>query len=95
MAAVATVAPAAVMAASTADMRAAAATTVASAAAMADKFYVRPSCAFGFFVEDVERRQADIRDFFLAESDLIAISGVWRRHIRCQPTRDCGRAACE
>jgi hypothetical protein len=70
-------APTAVMAASAADMRAASAATAAAmtaSAAVPNKFYVWLSCAFAFLVEDVERRQADVRDFFLTKEDLIAIS---------------------
>jgi hypothetical protein len=44
-------------------------------AAVADKLYHRGR-SIAFFVEDVERRQADVRNFFLAESDLIAITGA-------------------
>jgi len=46
---------------------------VAAVTTMADKFYER-RCSVAFLVEDVERRQADIPDFFLTEEDLIAIS---------------------
>ena len=61
-----------------AAMSAATATVAATSAAMtANKLYVRPSYAFTFLVEDVEGRQADIGDFFLTESHLIAISVAW------------------
>ena len=90
---------------------------MASAAAVADKFYER-GCSLAFLVEDVERRQADVRnllftesdscafaflvedierrqaDVFLTESDSIVISGLRVWHVP-QPTRDCGRGACE
>jgi hypothetical protein len=111
-------ATAAVMAASAAAAAVTPAATVAAAAAAANKFYVRLSGAFGFLVEDVERRQADVRnllfaesdscafgffvedierrqaDVFLTKSDSIVISGLRVWHIS-QPTRDCGRGACE
>jgi len=51
----------------------AAAAAVTAVTTMADKFYER-RCSVAFLVEDVERRQADIPDFFLTEEDLIAIS---------------------
>jgi hypothetical protein len=51
----------------------AASTSVAAVAAMADKLHHR-RCPIAFLVEDVERRQADVRNFFLTEEDLIAIS---------------------
>jgi len=41
---------------------------------MPNKFYAWLSGIFAFLVEDVERRQADVRDFFLMESNSIAIS---------------------
>src|SRR5262245_45985459 len=99
-------------------MRTAASAAVAPAAAMANKFYVCLSCAFGFFVEDVERRQANVRNLLFIESDSCAFaflvegverrqadmriviyvrivsSALWGWHIP-QPTRDCGRSACE
>jgi len=67
-----TMAAAAVMAASTASVAAAATSTaVTAAAAMADKFNHRRSV--NLFVEDVERRQADIGDFLLTEREVIRI----------------------
>jgi hypothetical protein len=75
MAASAAVAPAAVMAASAATAPATASAAVAAMAAAADKLYER-GCSVAFLVENIERRQAYVRDFFLAESDLIAISSV-------------------
>jgi hypothetical protein len=61
------------------DMRVASAATATAAAmtataAAANKFYVRRSCVLAFLVEDVERCQANVCDFFLTEEDLIAIS---------------------
>jgi hypothetical protein len=75
------------MMAAPATAAASAAVAVASAAmaamaAMADELYHR-GCSVALLVEDVERRQADVGDFFLTESDLIAIFGIWHRHIRC------------
>jgi hypothetical protein len=61
---------------SAADMRVAPAATAAAmtaATAMADKLYHR-GCSVAFFVKDVERREANVRDFFLTQEDLIAIS---------------------
>src|SRR6185295_11834474 len=78
-AASATVATTSVMAASTADVRVAsaaamtAAAAMAAAATMANKLHHRRR-SVAFFVEYVKRSQADIRDFFLTEEDLIAIS---------------------
>ena len=45
--------------------------TVATMAAMADKLNHRRSVSL--FVEDVERRQADIGDFLLTEREVIQI----------------------
>src|SRR6185312_14572088 len=46
----------------------------AAAAAAADKLHHRRCTVATFSVEDVEGRQANVRDFFLTEEDLIAIS---------------------
>jgi hypothetical protein len=43
---------------------------------VADKLYHR-GCSVAFFVKYVEGSQADIRDFFLTKSELIAISVAW------------------
>jgi len=43
-------------------------------AATADKLHHRRCTVAAFFVEDVEGRQANVRDFLLTEEDLIAIS---------------------
>jgi hypothetical protein len=77
MAASAAVATAPVMAATTAVAAstavAVASAAVAAMATMANKLHHR-RCSVAFFVEYVEGSQADIRDFFLTEEDLIAIS---------------------
>jgi len=79
MTAMTAVATAAVMTASTAVTTVAAMTAVASMTAamasmtaMADKFNHRRSVS-RLFVEDVERRQADIGDFLLTEREVIRI----------------------
>jgi hypothetical protein len=41
---------------------------------VSDKLYSRVGASDVFFVKDIERRQANVRDFFLTEEDLIAIS---------------------
>jgi len=43
-------------------------------AATADKLHHRRCTVATFSVEDVEGRQANVRDFLLTEEDLIAIS---------------------
>ena len=48
-------------------------TSVATVATMANEFYHRGG-SVPFFVKDVEGRQANVRDFFLMKSDLIAIA---------------------
>jgi hypothetical protein len=58
----------------------------ASAPATSGEQYARWKCAAVFFVEDIERRQADVRDFLFGESDFVAHSSVRRRHIHCRPT---------
>jgi hypothetical protein len=93
MAASTTVTSAAVMATATtmaaSAVAVAASTAVAAVAAVADKFD-QPGCSIAFLVEDVERCQADISDFFLMEGDLIVISvaslvPVQARQTRCSP----------
>jgi hypothetical protein len=57
-----------------------AAATVAAVTTMADELYHR-GCSVTFLVEDVERRQADVGDFFLIESGLIVLFPYWRRQV--------------
>jgi hypothetical protein len=78
MAASAAVATAAMSAATTTVAASTAMTSaaVAASAAVADKLYHR-GCSVAFFVKYVEGSQADIRDFFLTKSELIAISVAW------------------
>jgi hypothetical protein len=64
----------------------AASTSVTAVAAMADKFHHR-RCPIAFLVEDVERGQANVRDFFLMESDLIAISVARSGQVYCRSSR--------
>jgi hypothetical protein len=64
--------------------------TVAASTAMADKLNHRPSVSL--FVEDVERRQADIGDFLLTECEVIRII-PW--NIGNRTRRQCGCAACQ
>jgi hypothetical protein len=52
----------------------AAASATMTAAATADKLHHRRCTVATFSVEDVEGRQANVRDFLLTEEDLIAIS---------------------
>jgi hypothetical protein len=73
-------APATVAATSTATARVASPTTMTAstamtaAAAVADKFHHRSCTVAAFFVEDVERCQANVGDFFFTKEDSIAIS---------------------
>jgi hypothetical protein len=65
-------AAAAVMAATATVTTMTAVAAVATSTAMADKLNHRRSVSL--FVEDVERRQADIGDFLLTEREVIRIS---------------------
>jgi hypothetical protein len=59
-----------VSAAAKATMAAAAAATMASAAAASPrKLYPSPQRCELFLVEEMERRQADVRDFFITETE--------------------------
>ena len=61
-------------------------TAAAATAATPDELYAGPQCCDALFVEDVERRQADVGDFLLGESDFVAHSSIRRRPIRRRPT---------
>ncbi len=60
---------------------------VAAAAAVSDKLNAGPGFPDVFLVEDIERRQGNVGDFLLAESDFVAIARVPRGRIRRQATR--------
>jgi hypothetical protein len=79
-----------------ASATAAVSTAAVSAAAVSttafDKLQIRPSQLCGFLVEDVERREADVRDLFFTESNFVTRHRRLRRHIRRRST-DCGRCA--
>jgi hypothetical protein len=72
---------------------AASASMAASAASPVGKLYAGPGCSGVFLVEDIERCQADVRDFLLTESDLVTHSGVLSRYIRCRSLSCRGCAA--
>ena len=82
-AAVVTASAAAVVTASAAAVVTASASAVATAsAAVANKLYAGLGPSDVFLVEDIERRQADVRDFLFTESDFV----------RCRPN-GCSRCA--
>src|SRR5262244_3585011 len=91
-------AAAASAAAAAATAAAAAAASAASAAAAAPaasgEFFPKSGRSGVFLVEDVERPQADVGDFFLTESDL-GRGGIPRRYFRGRHSSCCGRAACQ
>jgi len=91
-AAAAAAATAAAAAAASAASAAPAASAAAAASAASGKFFPK-SGRFGvFLVEDVERPQADVGDFFLTESDL-GRGGIPRRYFRGRHGGRCGCAA--
>ena len=63
---------------------ASAASVAAPPVSVSGKLYAGFGCSDIFLVEDIERRQTDISDFFFAESDFVARCGVLHRHIRCE-----------
>src|SRR6516162_11714282 len=73
---------------------AAASAAAASAAAASGEFFPKSGRSGVFLVEDVERPQADVGDFFLTESDL-GRGGIPRRYFRGRHSSCCGRAACQ
>src|SRR5262249_56848685 len=64
----------------------------AAAAAASGKFFPESGRSGVFLVEDVERPQADVGDFFLTESDL-GRGGIPRRYFRGRHGGCCGCAA--
>jgi hypothetical protein len=73
--------PAAAATSAAAAMTPAAATTSAAAAVTCCKSQASAKRGLAFFVEDVEGRQADVRDFLLNENN--SRCGVLRQYIRC------------
>ena len=67
--------------------------TVTAVAAVSDELYVGLACSDILLVEDIERRQADIRDFLFTKSEVVTLSGVRRRrrypHIRAYRYSGC------
>jgi hypothetical protein len=80
-------APAAPAAAAASAASAASATASAAPAASAaptarpGNLFAEPGCSGSLLIEDVERPQADVGDFFLVEGDL-GRDGIPHRHIR-------------
>jgi hypothetical protein len=86
--------PAAASAASAASAAASAASAASaaatSAAATSGKLLTELERSGVFLVEDIERRQADVRDFFVTESDNLTRCRIRRRHIRYRSAGRCG-----
>jgi hypothetical protein len=60
------------------------------------ELYAGRMCSRGvFLVEDIEGRQADVEDFFLAESNYVTRCSVLRRYILCRADDCRGCAAPE
>ena len=72
----------------------AASSAAAAAASAASGILFAPGGSSVFLVEDVERPQADVGDFFLTESDL-RWGGIPRRYIRRRHSGCRGCAACQ
>jgi hypothetical protein len=71
---------------------ASAASAAAAAPAASGEFFPKSGRSGVFFVEDVERAQADVGDFFLTEGDL-GRGGIPRRYFRGRHSSRGGRAA--
>ena len=82
-AATATSPPTAAATASAASAASAASVAAPPVSPVSGKLYAGFGCSDIFLVEDIERRQTDISDFFFAESDFVARCGALHRHIRC------------
>src|SRR6516164_5429884 len=79
-------------AAASAAAASAASAAPAAAAAASGEFFPKSGRSGVFLVEDVERPQADVGDFFLTESDL-GRGGIPRRYFRGRHSGCCGCAA--
>jgi hypothetical protein len=56
----------------------------ATAAGAHSQSYAGAECAGIFFAEDIECRQANVRDLLLTQSYFVAHTGVPRQHFRCR-----------
>jgi hypothetical protein len=65
-------AAAAAAATATASPAASAATSAAATSTTPGDFFAELMCCSVFLVEDIERRQADVRDFLLTEKDFVS-----------------------
>jgi hypothetical protein len=63
---------------------------VAATAAAGAKLYATPHRTRAVMVEDVVRCQADIGDFFFAQSNFVTRDGIPRRRISCGRGGCCG-----
>jgi hypothetical protein len=71
----------------------AAAAATAATAASRKLQHAALECSAVFLIENVERRQTDVGDFFFSESNFVQLCGVLqRRHIRRRPA-GCGGCA--
>jgi hypothetical protein len=70
--AAAAAAAAATATAATASPAASAATSAAATSTTPGDFFAELMCCSVFLVEDIERRQADVRDFLLTEKDFVS-----------------------
>jgi hypothetical protein len=86
-------AAAAAEATSPAASAAAASAAAASAPAAGSDLLAELSLCGIFLVKDVERRQADVRNFLVTEKDFVSWGGVLRRDIRRGSTGGRGRSA--
>jgi hypothetical protein len=77
--ATAAAASAAMAAAAASAAMAATAASAAMAAATTGQFklFGKRGASGIFLVEDIERRQADVREFLLAKKELVALGGRW------------------
>jgi hypothetical protein len=67
----------------------------AAAAGAHGNTYAGAECAGIFFVEDIECRQANVRDLLLTQSNFVAHTRVPRQHIRCRSAGCRGCTACQ
>jgi hypothetical protein len=72
--------------AASASAEAASAAATSASAAPSNLFKSSQRCRSVFLVEDVERRQTDVGNFFLTEEEFVMRCGVLHRHIHRRPS---------
>jgi hypothetical protein len=73
--------------AATTAATATAAAATAAAATTSDELHAGSDCSAIFFVKDIERRQADVRDFLFGQNEFVAQVGASGGYVRRRSSR--------